>query len=61
MKYYKKSLLLAPGGDLFLMSVGVCYVQLGEKERGIRFLKRAAQISPNNSRIQKNLQAAEGY
>ena len=60
LRYYKKALLLAPGGDLFLMSVGVAYVQLGEKERGIRFLERAAGITPTNGRIKKNLQAARG-
>lgn len=61
LKYYKKALLKAPGGDLFLMSIGVCYVQLGEKERGIRFLERAARITPKNGRIQRNLEAARGY
>lgn len=61
MKYYKQALVLAPGGDLFLMSIGTCYVQLGDKAQGLRFLKRAAQISPSNGRIRRNLQAAESY
>ncbi len=56
--FYKQALTLAPGGDLFLMSVGVGYVQLGQKERGLRFLERAARLSPTNGRIQRNLQAA---
>ncbi len=61
LKYYKRALLMAPGGDLFLMSIGVCYVQMGEKERGLRFLERAAKISPINGRIRKNLRIARGY
>lgn len=61
IRYYRQALQLAPGGDLFLMSVGVAYVQLGEKERGLRFLERAAEISPTNGRIRRNLEAARGY
>jgi tetratricopeptide (TPR) repeat protein len=56
--FYKQALTLAPGEDLFLMSVGVAYVQLGQKERGLRFLERAARVSPTNGRIQRNLLAA---
>jgi tetratricopeptide (TPR) repeat protein len=61
IKYYKQALVLAPGGDFFLMSIGVAYVQLGEKERGIRFLERAVQISPKNGRIRRNLDRARDY
>jgi tetratricopeptide (TPR) repeat protein len=58
IKYYKQALLLAPGSDLFFMSIGVAYIQLGESVRGIRFLERAANTSPKNGRIRKNLEAA---
>lgn len=58
IKYFKQALLLAPGRDLFFMSIGVAYIQLGENERGIRFLERAANTSPKNGRIRKNLEAA---
>ena len=61
IKYYKKALVKAPGGDLFLMSIGVAYIQLGQKDLGVRYLERAAAISPNNGRIRRNLQAAKGY
>jgi tetratricopeptide (TPR) repeat protein len=57
--FYKQALLLAPGGDLFLMSVGVGYVQMGENDRGLRFLQRAAQLSPTNGRIRRNLEKAK--
>jgi len=52
---YKKALELAPGSDLFLMSIGVGYAHLGQKTKAISFLERAAAISPGNSRIRDNL------
>lgn len=58
IQYYKRALELAPGCDLFLMSIGASYAQLGQKEKAIQFLQRAAQISPGNSRIRDNLNNA---
>ena len=55
IQHYQKALELAPGCDLFLMSIGVSYAQLGQKERAIRYLQRANQISPGNVRILENL------
>ena len=55
IRYYKEALLLAPGCDLFLMSIGVGYAQIGQKAKGLRYLKRAAKISPDNTRIHENL------
>jgi len=59
IQHYKKALELAPGCDLFLMSIGVSYFQLGEKEKAIQYLKRANMISPGNSRIRDNLNSAQ--
>ena len=58
IRYYREALELAPGCDLFLMSIGSSYGQLGQKQRAIRFLERAAQISPGNIRIRQNLENA---
>lgn len=55
---YKEALRMAPGCDLFLMSVGVAYAFLGQKTKSILFLERAAAISPNNDRIRENLEKA---
>jgi tetratricopeptide (TPR) repeat protein len=55
IEHYKKALALAPGCDLFLMSIGVGYSHLGQKAKGLRYLERAAGISPGNSRIRDNL------
>lgn len=59
IQHYKEALELAPGCDLFLMSIGVGYSLLGQKAKGILYLERAAQISPGNSRIRENLQKAK--
>jgi len=58
IQYYKKALELAPGCDLFLMSIGTCYAQLGQKTKAIQYLERATQISPGNARIRDNLAKA---
>lgn len=58
IKWYKEALKIAPGCDLFLMSIGVGYTQLGNKKRGISYLERAASISPGNTRIKDNLKNA---
>ena len=55
IQYYKKALELAPGCDLFLMSVGSSYAHLGQKSIAVKYLERAAQISPGNTRIKNNL------
>ena len=58
IQHYKKALQLAPGCDLFLMSIGTSYSQLGQKGKAIRYLERAAQISTGNTRIRENLDKA---
>lgn len=56
IEFYKKALDLAPGCDLFLMSIGTCFANLGNKELAVRYMKRASEISPDNNRIRQNLQ-----
>lgn len=58
IQQYKIALELAPGCDLFLMSIGVGYANLGQKAKAVQYLERAAQISPGNSRIRDNLNNA---
>ncbi|MDR1169556.1 MAG: hypothetical protein LBK97_01815 [Prevotellaceae bacterium] len=55
IRYYKRALELAPGCDLFLMSIGSGYAFLGQKKKALAYLERAAAISPGNSRIRNNL------
>jgi len=43
---YKKALELAPGCDLFLMSIGSSYAQLGQKTMALKYLERAGQFQP---------------
>jgi tetratricopeptide (TPR) repeat protein len=55
IRHYKSALERAPGCDLFLMSIGASYAHIGQKARAVRYLERAAQISPGNIRIRENL------
>ena len=55
IRLYREALKLAPGGDMFLMSMGCCYANMGKPRIGIKYLQRAAEISPENQRIRKNL------
>jgi tetratricopeptide (TPR) repeat protein len=55
IQQYKKALELAPGCDLFLMSIGASYAKLGQKGKAVQYLERAVQISPGKSRIRENL------
>lgn len=52
---YHKALIMAPGCDLYLMSIGCCYANMGQPKKGIKYIERAAKISPGNKRIQSNL------
>jgi tetratricopeptide (TPR) repeat protein len=60
IKYYKQALEMAPGCDLFLMSIGAGFANLGQKNKAIKYLERAAEISPGNTRIRDNLNNARG-
>ena len=53
--FYRKALRMAPGCDLYLMRIACCYANLGQPQKGIKYIERAAQISPENKRIQSNL------
>jgi hypothetical protein len=55
---YREALRYAPGCDVYLMSVGTCYGELGALKEAIRYFERAAQISPDNARIARNLTQA---
>jgi tetratricopeptide (TPR) repeat protein len=55
IQLYKKALKLAPECDLYLMSIGCCYGNLGKPREGLPYLERAAAINPNNARIRNNL------
>jgi tetratricopeptide (TPR) repeat protein len=52
---YKDALRLAPGCDLYLMSIGCCYANNGDARRGLKYLERANEISPGEERIKRNL------
>jgi tetratricopeptide (TPR) repeat protein len=53
----KRALRMAPGHDLLLMTLGVCYGELKQYSTAIRVLERAQQLYPTNQRIKTNLEA----
>lgn len=53
----KRALSMAPGHDLMLMTLGVCYAQIGEFPKAIKILEQARKLHPDNSRIAQNLEA----
>ena len=59
IKYFKEALELAPGCDLFLMSIGSAYAYLDQKEKAIKYLERAAEINPGSRRIIENLNSVK--
>lgn len=55
---YRDALQEAPGCDVYLMSMGTCYAELGALRDAVRYFERAAQISPQNAQIARNLTGA---
>jgi Tetratricopeptide repeat len=55
---YRDALKEAPGCDVYLMSMGTCYAELGALRDAVRYLERAAQINPQNAQIARNLAGA---
>jgi tetratricopeptide (TPR) repeat protein len=56
--YYKKALEYAPGCDVYLMNIGNAYARLRKKKKAIKYLERAANISPDSFRIRDELRDA---
>jgi tetratricopeptide (TPR) repeat protein len=59
IKFYRQALKLAPGADIYLMSIGSCYANMRRTRKALAYLKRAHEISPQNERIRRNLRALE--
>jgi hypothetical protein len=58
LEKYRDALRYAPGCDVYLMSMGSCYAELGALREAVRYFERAAQISPQNAQIARNLAGA---
>jgi tetratricopeptide (TPR) repeat protein len=55
---YRNALREAPGCDVYLMSIGTCFAELGALRDAVRYFERASQISPQNAQIARNLASA---
>lgn len=59
IQHYKDALKLAPGTDLYLMSIGSCLANQKKISEALPYLQRAHEISPNNQRILDNLNSCK--
>lgn len=59
VRHYRDALTLAPGTDLYLMSIGSCLANQKKIRQAVPYLQRANEISPSNQRIQNNLNACK--
>lgn len=57
IKAYQQMVNLAPWDAIAAMSIGVSYAQQKDFSQALPWLERAAQIDPQNARVQKNLHA----
>ncbi len=58
---YRKALAAAPGCDVYLMSIAVCYANLGFTREAVAYLRRANQINPASERIKRHLDTLQGF
>ena len=59
IRFYRQALRLAPGADIYLMSIGSCYANMRKTRDALAYLERAHEISPQNERIHRNLSALQ--
>jgi tetratricopeptide (TPR) repeat protein len=59
INHYEEALRMAPGADIYLMSIGACYANMNNPEMALPYLQRAHAISPSNQRILKNLRGLQ--
>lgn len=51
---FHKALRMAPGCDVYLMSMATLYANLGMMPEALRYIRRATEISPTDERIARN-------
>lgn len=58
---WREALAIAPGCDLYLMSVGAMYGALGMHNLAERYVLRALELNPQSPRIARNLEACRSH
>lgn len=56
---YLQALVQAPGADIYLMSIGACYVNMGRFRDALTYFRRAHEVSPQNGCVTENLRMLE--
>ncbi len=58
-EWYKKAFEINPYDDVAIMSYGVCLAVMGQLDEGIKHVRKATQVNPNNKRARANLAQME--
>ena len=55
IRLYKKIIAKAPFDSISMLSIGVCYANLGKGKKAVKYVEEALKSDPNNQRIRDNL------
>jgi len=55
IRIYEQIIKKAPFDSISMLSIGVCYANLGNGRKAISYVEKALKINPNNQRIRDNL------
>ncbi len=61
IRLYQQILSVAPFDSIAMLSIGVCYANLGNAKKAIYYVEEALKSDPHNQRIQGNLDAIKQH
>jgi len=56
IRIYEKIIAKAPFDSISMLSIGVCYANLGDGRKAVSYVERALRSDPHNQRIRQNLE-----
>jgi len=56
LRIFKQIVKKAPFDSISMLSIGVCYANLGDGRKAVSFVEKALKSDPNNQRIRENLE-----
>jgi len=56
IRIYEKIIAKAPFDSISMLSIGVCYANLGDGRKAVSYVERALRSDPDNQRIRQNLE-----
>jgi tetratricopeptide (TPR) repeat protein len=61
LKIFQKLAKRAPFDSIALLSIGVCYANLGNGKEAVSYVEKALEIDPENERIKENLEGIKQH